>query len=74
MISKIVYYAPREEKTWTVHSSCKLPPEPKVMRHTEAENDTFTFLRRAGMGYFRPGVMKVNFILPNVLKNILIAK
>ena len=27
---KIVYYAPREEKTWTVHSSCKLPPEPKA--------------------------------------------
>ena len=25
----IVYYAPREEKTWTVHISCKLPPEPK---------------------------------------------
>ena len=24
------YYAPREEKTWTVHSSCKLPPEPKA--------------------------------------------
>ena len=26
----IVYYAPTEEKTWTVHSSCKLPPEPKA--------------------------------------------
>ena len=26
----IVYYAPREEKTWTVHISCKLTPEPKV--------------------------------------------
>ena len=26
----IVYYAPREEKTWTVHISCKLPPEPKA--------------------------------------------
>ena len=26
----IVYYASREEKTWTVHSSCKLPPEPKA--------------------------------------------
>ena len=26
----IVYYAPREEKTWTARSSCKLPPEPKV--------------------------------------------
>ena len=27
----IVYYAPREEKTWTVHSSCELTPEPKAM-------------------------------------------
>ena len=27
---EIVYYAPREEKTWTVHSSCKLTPEPKA--------------------------------------------
>ena len=26
----IVYYAPREEKTWTVHSSCELTPEPKA--------------------------------------------
>ena len=28
--AEIVYYAPREEKTWTVHNSCKLPPEPKA--------------------------------------------
>ena len=27
---KMVYYAPRDEKTWTVHSSCKLPPERKA--------------------------------------------
>ena len=27
---RIVYYAPREEKTWTFHSSGKLPPEPKA--------------------------------------------
>ncbi|OXU19535.1 hypothetical protein TSAR_012339, partial [Trichomalopsis sarcophagae] len=26
----IVYYVPREEKTWTVHISCKLSPEPKT--------------------------------------------
>ena len=26
----MVYDAPREEKTWTVHSSCKLTPEPKA--------------------------------------------
>ena len=26
----MVYYAPRKEKTWTVHSSCKLTPEPKA--------------------------------------------
>ena len=25
-IIQIVYYAPKEEKTWTVHISCKLPP------------------------------------------------
>ena len=29
-----------------------------IFPHTEAENDTFPFLRRAGMGYFRPGVRK----------------
>ena len=29
-LSIIVYYALREEKTWTVHISCKLPPEPKA--------------------------------------------
>ena len=28
--TKIVYYARKEEKTWTVHSWCKLPPEPKA--------------------------------------------
>ena len=27
---RIVYYAPREEKTWTVYSSCKLTPESKA--------------------------------------------
>ena len=26
----IVYYAPRKEKTWTVHITCKLTPEPKA--------------------------------------------
>ena len=26
----IVYYAPREDKIWTVHSSYKLPPKPKA--------------------------------------------
>ena len=26
----IVYYAPREENTWTVNSSCELTPEPKA--------------------------------------------
>ena len=26
----IVYYVPREEKTWTVHILCKLPPEPPI--------------------------------------------
>ena len=30
MYMNLVYYAPREEKTGTVHSSCKLPPEPKA--------------------------------------------
>ena len=27
---ELVYYASREEKTWTVHGSCKLTPEPKA--------------------------------------------
>ena len=27
----IVYYAPREEKTWTVHSSCKLPLQTRAV-------------------------------------------
>ena len=27
---EIVYYTPREKKTWTVHSSCELTPEPKA--------------------------------------------
>ena len=27
---KLVYYAPREKETWTVHSSCELTPEPKA--------------------------------------------
>ena len=30
MGGKLVYYAPGEEKTWTVHISCKLPPESKA--------------------------------------------
>ena len=29
----IVYYAPREEKTWTVYSSCKLPSEGEGGKH-----------------------------------------
>ena len=28
--NNIVYYALRDEKTWTVHSSCKFTPEPKA--------------------------------------------
>ena len=31
-----------------------------IFPHTDAENDTFPFLRRAGMGYFRPGVRKTS--------------
>ena len=65
----IVYYAPREEKTRTVHISCKHEMWAgqfysrgayTIFPHTEAENDTFPFLRRAGMGYFRSGVKKKN--------------
>ena len=66
---KIVYYAPREEKTWTIQISCKCTHEMwagrfysrgayTIFPHTEVENDTFPFLRRARMGYFRPGVRK----------------
>ena len=49
---RIVYYAPREEKTWTVHSSCKLPPEPKA-RPCDV-NRTYYFQRNFN-------VAKVNF-------------
>ncbi|OXU21276.1 hypothetical protein TSAR_005757 [Trichomalopsis sarcophagae] len=30
LVLKIVYYVPREQKTWTVHISCKLLPEMKT--------------------------------------------
>ena len=73
--ANIVYYAPREERSWTVHISCKWAEGEggkhemwagqffsrgvyTYFPHTEAENDTFPFLRRAGMEYFRPGVRK----------------
>ena len=64
----IVYYAPREEKTWTVHSSCKLLRSKHqlsagqfysrgvytIFRHTRAENTTFPFRSREEMWHFRP--------------------
>ena len=64
---KIVYYAPREEKTWTVHISCKGKHEmwagqfysrgaSTIFRHTRAENTTFAFLSRERKWYyFRAG-------------------
>ena len=61
----IVYYAPREEKTWTVHISCKLPPErpePKarvantrcgLANFTPVERILFFLTPRPKMTYFR---------------------
>ena len=51
---EIVYYAPREEKTWTVHSSCKLPPEPKA----RVENTS------CGLANFIPVVHILFFAIP----------
>ena len=46
-INKIGYYAPREEKTWTVHISCKLPPEPKArVANTRCRLANFTPVER----------------------------
>ena len=43
----IVYYAPREEKTWTVHISCKLLPEPKArVANTRCGLANFTPVKR----------------------------
>ena len=46
--------APREEKTWTVHSSCKLPPEPKA----RVAN------RSCGLANFIPVVRILFFAIP----------
>ena len=61
----IVYYAPREEKTYTVHSSCELTPEPsaRVSIHTSCglanftpmERILFFLTSRPKMPYFRFG-------------------
>ena len=65
MRMEIVYYAPREEKTWTVHSSCKLTPEPKarvantscgLANFIPVERILFFFTSRPKMPYFRFGV------------------
>ena len=43
----IVYYAPRKKKTWTVHISRKLPPEPKArMANTRCGLANFTPVER----------------------------
>ena len=45
--AEIVYYAPREEKTWTVHISCKLPPELKArVANTRCRLANFTPVER----------------------------
>ena len=47
LYDKLVYYAPREEKTWTVHIPCKLPPEPKArVANTRCGLANFTPARR----------------------------
>ena len=60
---KYIYiYAPKEEKTWTVHISCKLPPEPKAMvantrcglaHFTPVESILFFLTPRPKMTHFR---------------------
>ena len=64
---EIIYYAPREEKTWSVHSSCELTntscglanftPAERILffRHTLAESTTFAPSSKTRMWYFRPG-------------------
>ena len=61
---KIEYYAPREEKTWTVHNSCKLTPEPKakvantscgLANFTPVERILCFLTSRPKMPYFRFG-------------------
>ena len=44
---RIVYYAPREEKIWTVHISCKLPPKPTArVANTRCGLANFTLVER----------------------------
>ena len=45
-VRNTVYYAPREEKTWTVHIPCKLPPEPKTVANMRCELVNFTPVKR----------------------------
>ena len=51
---EIVYYAPREEKIWTVHISYKFPPEPK----TRVANT------RCGLANFTPVERILFFTIP----------
>ena len=69
---EIVYYAPREEKTWTVAFGSGVNSHElwagqfysrgayTIFPHIEAENDIFPFRSRAGMRHFRPGVRKIH--------------
>ena len=50
----IVYYAPREEQIWTVHSSGKFPPEPK----SRVANTS------CGLANFIPVVLILFFAIP----------
>ena len=58
----IVYYAPREEKIWTVHISCKLPPKPKA----RVANT------RCGLANFTP-VERIHFFVIVSIKYLLCA-
>ena len=64
---EIVYYAPREKKTWAIHSSCKLTPEPKarvantscgLTNFTPVERILFFLTSRQKMPYFRFGARR----------------
>ena len=81
----MVYYAPREEKTWTVHIWCKWQTRDvgwpillpwcvyTIFHHTRTENTTFAFLSRERKWHFRPEYGEKKLFISNIkrkFKNI----
>ena len=56
---RIVYYALREEKTWTVYISCKLPPSPSARESVNHEMWAGQFYSRGAYTFFRHSRRKV---------------